>query len=66
MFYLSLDLTISGANHLETLPSLGKEYRIYLEARFLSFASSGKSNLIAFTNGGPSFYIDHDSGNVLE
>ena len=61
-----LDLSVSETNHLETIPSLGKEYRIYLEARFLSFASSGKSNLIAFANGGPYIYIDHDSGNVLQ
>ena len=60
-----LDMSVSETNHLETIPILGKEYRIYLEARFLSFASSGKSNLIAFTNGGPMFHIDHDSGNVL-
>ena len=63
---MCLDLSISDANHLETLPALGKEYRIYLEVKFLSFASSGESNFITFSNGGPTFSIDHGSGNVLK
>ena len=60
------DLSISEANHLETIPALGKEYKISLEAKFLSFAGSGESNFISFTNGGPTFSIDHGGGNVLK
>ena len=63
---LCTDLTTSQGNLIETLPALGKEFRIYFEFSLTSYAGSGQSNLVQFSNQGPGVFVDHDNGNKFK
>ena len=61
-----LDISTSQGYLIETLPALGKEFRIYVEFLLSSYAGSGESNILSFSDQGPQLYINHDDNNKLK
>ena len=42
------------------------EFRIYLEMSLTSYAGSGRSNLVQFSDQGPGLFVDHDNNNKFK
>ena len=44
---------------------LGKEFSLSLEVKITSFAGSGLSNILHFSQQGPQVFLNHDNSNKI-